>query len=89
MGVHFLRWNAVCCEPSAISLEMPMEGHLCGIDADGTSGLGCKAVMPEGRPPPTPNVAQCNVLEGGSCWRTSTTTEDCQWSTESCIKGQG
>ena len=81
-----------CWEPSAISLETSVEGHVGVTGADEselTSGLVCKAFVPEGSPPPAPKGARYNVLEGRLCWRTSTTTEDCQWSTESCIKGQG
>ena len=52
-------------------------------------GGGSKEFVPEGNPPPAPKGAQLNALEGLPCGRTNTTTEDCQWSTESCIKGQG
>ena len=69
-----------------------MEGHLGGTGVDGrqlTSGRGKQSIVPKDRPPPAPKGAWFNELEGWSCWRTNTTTEDCQWSTESCIKGQG
>ena len=71
-----------------------MEGHLGGTGVDGrqlTSGRGGRSeeFVPEGSPPPAPKGAWLNALEGWSCWRANTTTEDCQWSTESYIKGQG
>ena len=82
-----------CWEPSAISLDTPMEGHLGGTGVDGrqlTSGRdGSKEFVPEDSPPPAPKGARLSALEGWSYWKTNTTTEDCQWSTESCIKGQG
>ena len=67
-----------------------MEGHLGGTGVDGrqpTRGRGSKEFILEGIPAPSPSQAQCIgrlvMLE------TNITTEDCQWSTESCIKGQG
>ena len=74
-----------CWEPSAISLETPMEGHLGGTGVDGrqlTAGRGKQIIVPKGSPPPAPKGARFYALEGWSCWRTNTTTEDCQWSTE-------
>ena len=85
-GAHFPEME--CWKPSAISLETLMEGHLGGTGIDGrqlTAGRGKQSIVPEGSPPPAP----INALEGWSCWRINTTTEGCQWSTESCIKGQG
>ena len=90
-GAHFPEME--CWEPSAISLEMPMEGHLGGTGVDGRQlssgkgGGGSKEFVPEGSPPPAPKGGQLNALEGWSCWRTNTT--DHQWSPESCIEGQG
>ena len=64
-----------------------MEGHLGGTGVDGRQlEGGNKEFVPKGSPPPAPKGAWLNALEGCSCWRTNTTTED---STESCIKGQG
>ena len=55
-----------CWEPSAISLETPVEGHVGVTGADEselTSGSVCKAFVPEGSPPPAPKVP------GTMCWR--------------------
>ena len=69
-----------------------MEGYLGGTGVDGrqlTVGRGEQSIVLEGRPPPAPKGARFNALKGWSCWRINTTTEGCQWSTESYIKGKG
>ena len=65
-GAHFPEME--CWEPSASSLETPMEGHLGGTSVDGrqlTVGRGKQSIVPEGSPPPAPKGAQFNALEGG------------------------
>ena len=69
-GAHFPEME--CWEPSAISLETPMEGHLGGTGVDGrqlTSGKGegggSIEFVPEGSSPPAPKGAQLVQCIGG------------------------